>query len=62
MKNLQKALNRAFPSYSKLVVDGIYGALTAAVVREFQRRAGLVVDGIVGPLTIAAPKKYGVTF
>ena len=62
VKNLQKALNRVFPSYSKLVVDGIYGALTAAVVREFQRRAGLVVDGIVGPLTIAALKKYGVTF
>ena len=62
VKNLQKALNRVFPSYSKLAVDGIYGARTAAVVREFQRRAGLVVDGVCGPLTIAALKKYGVTF
>lgn len=62
VKNLQKALNRVFPSYSRLVADGIYGALTATVVREFQRRAGLIVDGIVGPLTIAALKKYGVTF
>ena len=62
VKNLQKALNRVFPSYSKLVVDGIYGARTAAVVREFQKRAGLVDDGVCGPLTIAALKKYGVTF
>lgn len=62
VRNIQRGLNRVFPSYSRLDPDGVYGTKTAAVVREFQRRAGLVVDGIVGPLTIAALKKYGVTF
>lgn len=61
VKNLQRGLNKAFPAYSKLVVDGIYGAKTAAVVREFQRRAGgLTVDGVVGPKTTAAFARYGV--
>ncbi len=46
---LQARLNRDYPLYSNLVVDGIYGPRTTAVVREFQRRAGLVVDGIAGP-------------
>jgi hypothetical protein len=31
--------------------DGVYGAQTAAAVREFQRRAGLDADGVVGPQT-----------
>jgi peptidoglycan hydrolase-like protein with peptidoglycan-binding domain len=43
---LQARLNRDYPLYSNLVVDGIYGPRTTAVVREFQRRAGLTVDGI----------------
>ena len=49
---LQARLNRDYPLYSNLVVDGDYGPRTTAAVREFQRRAGLVVDGIAGPRTL----------
>jgi hypothetical protein len=49
---LQGRLNRDYPLYSNLVVDGDYGPRTTAVVREFQRRAGLTVDGIAGPQTL----------
>ena len=49
---LQARLNRDYPLYSNLVVDGSYGPRTTAVVREFQRRAGLVVDGIAGSRTL----------
>jgi hypothetical protein len=48
---LQGLLNRMFPAYSKLVVDGDFGPATETVVKEFQRRSGLNPDGIVGPLT-----------
>lgn len=51
VKDLQARLNRDYPLYSHLVVDGIFGPGTDSVVREFQKRAGLVVDGIVGPAT-----------
>lgn len=69
VRALQKALNKHFPGYRNsvkvqrsklLVVDGHYGAATAAWVAEFQRRAGLYVDGSCGPLTQAALKKYGI--
>jgi hypothetical protein len=53
VESLQLFLNRVFPSYSKLVVDGVFGAATDKVVREFQRRSGLTPDGIVGPVTWA---------
>lgn len=56
---LQAGMNKVFPSYSRLAVDGWYGPSTAAVVREFQRRAGLYVDGVVGPRTWAALAHYG---
>lgn len=49
---LQGRLNRDYPLYSHLLVDGVYGPATTGVVREFQRRAGLQVDGIAGPLTL----------
>jgi hypothetical protein len=52
VKALQARLNRDYPAYSRLAVDGIFGAATDAVVREFQRRAGLAVDGIAGPATL----------
>lgn len=53
VKALQTRLNRDYPAYSKLAVDGIFGAGTDSVVKEFQRRSGLTVDGIVGAATKA---------
>lgn len=60
VKNLQRGLNRVFPSYSKLSVDGSFGPATEKVVREFQRRSKLAVDGIVGPITQAELAKYSI--
>lgn len=59
--NLQKGLNKTFPSYSKLVIDNSFGPATEKVVKEFQKRTGLKVDGIVGPATQAKLKTYGIT-
>lgn len=52
VKRLQARLNRDYPRYSNLVVDGDFGPATETVVREFQRRAGLLVDGVAGPATL----------
>lgn len=60
VSQLQAGLNRVFPGYSKLAVDGDFGPLTAAVVREFQDRSGITVDGIVGPVTGKALFRYGI--
>lgn len=54
VRNLQERLNRDYPRYSRLAVDGDFGSATEAVVREFQQRAGLLVDGIAGPATLKA--------
>ncbi len=54
VRALQTRLNRDYPLYSGLEVDGEFGPQTDMVVREFQRRAGLVVDGIAGPATLTA--------
>lgn len=37
-------------------IDGVFGPLTEAAVRQFQREQGLVPDGIVGPVTWEALK------
>lgn len=60
VRALQAALNRVFPSYSRLTVDGVYGPSTAAVVKQFQTRSGLSADGVVGPLTRSALAKAGI--
>jgi hypothetical protein len=53
VRDLQAYLNRVFPRYSKLVVDGVFGAETDKVVREFQFRSKIKVDGVVGSVTWA---------
>lgn len=53
LRSVQARLNRDYPAYSRLVVDGLDGPATRAAVTEFQRRSGLVPDGVAGPLTRA---------
>ena len=53
VRQLQALLNRDYPAYSNLDVDGAFGPKTEAVIREFQRRAGLPVNGVAGPETLA---------
>ncbi|MFL0248582.1 peptidoglycan-binding domain-containing protein [Candidatus Clostridium stratigraminis] len=48
VKYLQTNLNKL--GY-KLAVDGIFGKLTLAAVKDFQKKNALVVDGIAGPKT-----------
>lgn len=40
-----------------IVVDGDFGPITFADVKQFQRKHGLAPDGVVGPLTWAALDK-----
>lgn len=57
VERIQRCLNSLrsrFPSIGQLNVDGIFGPLTEASVREFQRLFRLNPDGIVGPLTWGA--------
>jgi len=49
---LQTALNDLIDA--GLIVDGSYGRLTRAAVREFQIAVGITVDGLAGPQTFAA--------
>jgi peptidoglycan hydrolase-like protein with peptidoglycan-binding domain len=48
---LQELLNKHGAGLS---VDGDFGPLTLAAVKNYQRHEGLTVDGIVGPLTKAS--------
>ena len=48
IQEMLKALNYT------IVVDGIFGLKTYAIVRDFQSKNGLVADGIVGAKTLAA--------
>jgi peptidoglycan hydrolase-like protein with peptidoglycan-binding domain len=64
VERIQRCLNSLrsrFPSIRQLNVDGIFGPITEASVREFQRLFGLNPDGIVGPLTwgVLMPECYG---
>ncbi len=61
VKNLQAGLNRVFPKYSKLKVDGDFGELTRKVVVEYQDRSDLDTDGIVGVETQLSLAKHGIT-
>lgn len=60
VRKLQSELNRVFPAYSKLAVDGDFGIKTEKVVRIFQRNAGIASDGIVGQQTLITLRRYGI--
>src|ERR1700757_4572893 len=49
---LQYLLVRRILSYNQ--IDGIFGPVTNAAVKDFQGYEGLVVDGVVGPATWGA--------
>jgi peptidoglycan hydrolase-like protein with peptidoglycan-binding domain len=53
VKAVQDLLNYHVRRGTPLMVDGIFGPLTDARVREFQKSNSLKVDGIVGPNTRA---------
>jgi murein L,D-transpeptidase YcbB/YkuD len=55
MKWVQEALNKVMGT--RLVIDGVFGAKTKAVVMRFQKKYGLQVDGIPGPMTKAKLKE-----
>lgn len=58
--NYQRQMNRIFPAYSRLKVDGSFGPLTRNVTRNFQARAGIKVTGNVDSATMTALARYGV--
>jgi hypothetical protein len=49
VKWVQRELNRLMRA--GLMVDGVIGSRTRAVVRAFQQQKGLIADGVVGPNT-----------
>ncbi len=52
--DLDHWLTAAGAERSPVVIDGLYGAETAAATRFFQQVQGVTVDGLVGPETRAA--------
>lgn len=59
---LQEGMNRVFPAYSNLTVNGVFRQSTEAVVVEFQIRSGLEPDGVVGKDTRRALAGFGITW
>ncbi|MFC9398033.1 peptidoglycan-binding protein [Streptomyces sp. NPDC057027] len=51
VRKLQRLLNEHAPDLPSLAVDGDFGPVTDARVREYQRRVEITVDGVVGPQT-----------
>ncbi|MCX4759133.1 peptidoglycan-binding domain-containing protein [Kitasatospora purpeofusca] len=51
MRKLQRLLNEHVPDLPSLAVDGGFGPVTDARVREYRRRVEIIVDGTVGPRT-----------
>lgn len=62
MKKVQQGLNRMFPTYSRLQIDGDLGPSTRAVLKEFQRRNSLPITGIPDVATQAALARYKIVF
>jgi len=62
MKGLQEGLNRVFPTYSHLTVDGVLGTSSRAVLKEFQRRNNLPETGIPDAGTREALAKFHITW
>lgn len=60
VKSLQRDMNRVFPAYSKLKLDGDFGPATERVIKEFQRRVNIDDDGVVGPATKRKLRLYGI--
>ncbi len=52
VKELQLEINKTISHDSQ--IDGVFGPLTKAAVKEFQKKEQITVDGIVGPETFAA--------
>lgn len=54
VKAYQRYMNRVYPAYSKLAVDGHYGPATEAVTKEYERRIGAKITGTVPAARLAA--------
>lgn len=59
VKTLQRRLNEDDRLASNLEVDGEFGALTEAEVRQYQQIETLVIDGVAGPATLTRLRLFG---
>ncbi|MEG1686984.1 MAG: peptidoglycan-binding protein [Angelakisella sp.] len=46
-----RVISNYYEAVRPVAIDGSFGPMTQAAVRDFQNRFGLEIDGIVGPLT-----------